>query len=226
MSKSKKITILKQCKPIEKNSAIVILDVFRATSMIYYLFNEGVKKIYPMNNIDEAFRLKHKIKNAILVGESKGVKPVDFDYNNSPTDIINKNISSNVIMSTTSGTKAIKYYRGHNVYIGSLLNAKYLSDYLNRKGYKKIYLLPTNNKDKKIYNEDYLCAKYIYCLIKNKNYNIKHKLDKIKKNKNLRFFKMDLQHRFPLIDFYLCTRLNKFNFIVIYKDEYIERLKI
>lgn len=223
MYNKKNVKIIKKNTTIEGNSAVIVIDVFRATSTMYYLFNNGTKRIYPVESIEKATNLKRILNNAILLGEEQGKKPDCFLFNNSPTDIINKKIKKDIIMSTSSGTKAICKYKNHDVYIGSLLNAKYLSEYLNKKQYKTIYLLPTNNKDRKKINEDYICAKYIMALIKKQRYFIVNKIKRLQKNKNLRFFKEELQERFPKNDFYLCTTLNIFDFILIYKDNYIKK---
>lgn len=50
----------------------VIIDVFRAFSLECYLYDMGVKEIRPVGTIEEAFQLKNKFKNSVLVGERHG----------------------------------------------------------------------------------------------------------------------------------------------------------
>lgn len=201
---------------IPKNSIVIIIDAFRATTVMHYLFSKDIKYIIPKRSIQEA--VKHK-KKSILVGEEKGYKPDIFDYNNSPYQLQDIKLSNKIVtMSTSTGTKSIlKFYKNNNIIlIGSFTNAKYLSEKL-KKEKKNIYIYPTNKKEKEEYNEDIICAKYIESLITDKYYNIREKLYNIKKNKELRFFKIDIQDRFPKEDFYLSTKLNIFSFVLEYK---------
>ena len=82
----------------------VIIDVFRAFSTACYAIDAGIEKIYPVGDIDLAFQLKKTNPNFLLVGERNEQKPLGFDFGNSPTDIINSNISAkNMIHTTSSG---------------------------------------------------------------------------------------------------------------------------
>lgn len=201
---------------IPKNSIVIIIDAFRATTVMYYLFSKNIKYIIPKGNIQDAVKNK---KKSLLIGEEKGYKPDIFDYNNSPYQLKDIKCSNKIItMSTSTGTKSIlKFYKNNNtVLIGSFTNAKYLSEKIKNEK-KDIYIYPTNKKEKEEYNEDIVCAKFIESLITNKYYDVEEKLYNIEKYKGLRFFKMDIQDRFPKEDFYLSTKLNIFNFVLEYK---------
>ena len=50
----------------------VIIDVFRAFSLECYLYDMGVKEIRPVGTIDDAFALRDKIADSVLVGERGG----------------------------------------------------------------------------------------------------------------------------------------------------------
>ena len=133
---------------IPKNSIVIIIDAFRATTVMYYLFSKDVKYIIPKRSIQEA--VKHK-KKSILVGEEKGYKPDIFDYNNSPYQLQDIKLSNKIVtMSTSTGTKSIlKFYKNNNIIlIGSFTNAKYLSEKLKKR--KKIFIyIPLIKKKKK-----------------------------------------------------------------------------
>lgn len=199
----------------KENDCVVIIDVFRATSVMMYLFSKGCKYIIPTMTVEECEKMKNN-KNIILVGEESGIKPDFFDYNNSPSEIINRNFRRmEIIQHSTSGTKAFKESKCNNIYVGSFLNAQFLAKKLKKK-YNNIYLYPTNKKNIHKYNEDFICAEYIVALLKEEIYDINYKIDGIYENKNLRFFKKKLQNRFPIEDAYLCTKKNIFNFSLKY----------
>lgn len=226
-AKRKNIEIIKFNKNKEKDKLdlIIVLDVFRATTTMYYLFDKNIKKIFPTNNCEEAEKLAKKIKKCKLVGEKNGIKPKRFDYGNSPNEIIQATFNNeNIVMSTSSGTKAILKYKCKNVIIGSLLNINAIIKYINKNNFHHIGICVTNNKDKKKYNEDYICAKYISSKIMSKKYNIVKVIKKLEEKKGNRFFKKELQDIFPKEDFYLSTKINIFDFVLKYNGKFIEKI--
>lgn len=84
----------------------------------------------------------------------------------------------------------------------------------------------------KTFDEDVLCAKYIKGMLENsslKNYD--EEIEKLKTTSGSKFFNESSQNDFPKRDFYLCTEVNKFSFILkVKKDEknnlYIEKIDV
>ena len=66
------------------NDLAIVIDLLRASTTISVALNT-FKRIVPINDIDEAIKLKEK-HNAILAGE---IKSSDFDVSNSPVQISN-----------------------------------------------------------------------------------------------------------------------------------------
>lgn len=81
-------------------------------------------------------------------------------------------------------------------------------------------------------DEDILCAKYIKGLLEDKPLNnMKEEIEKLKTTTGSKFFDELKQKDFPERDFYLCTEINKFDFILkVKKDEkgnlYIEKVNV
>lgn len=50
----------------------VIIDVFRAFSLECYLNDMGAKEIRPVGSVGEAFALRDRIPDSVLVGERHG----------------------------------------------------------------------------------------------------------------------------------------------------------
>lgn len=206
----------------KEDDCVIIIDVFRATSVMMYLFSKGCKYIIPTMTVEECKEFIN-IKDVILIGEEKGLKPDFFYFNNSPSEIIKGSFRKmGIIQHSTSGTKAIKKANCNNIYVGSFLNAQFLAQKLKER-YNNIYVYPTNKKNIHKYNEDYICAEYIIALLNNEIYDIDSKVDGIFKNKNLRFLKSNLQDKFPKEDAYLCTEKNIFNFLLKYDNNKILR---
>jgi 2-phosphosulfolactate phosphatase len=112
------------------DKAIVIVDIFRATSIICTMFMNGASKIIPVNDINEAIAYKEK---GFLVAAERNGKKMDFaDFGNSPFEFIPKKIKDKTIVySTTNGTQTInKCKENEIVLIASFLNLSAIAENL------------------------------------------------------------------------------------------------
>jgi len=86
----------------------VIIDVFRAFSAGCYAYDSGAVRIIATQSIEEAFSLKLKYNNSVLIGERDEKKIEGFDLGNSPTEIIKADLrGKTVIHTTTAGTSGL-----------------------------------------------------------------------------------------------------------------------
>jgi 2-phosphosulfolactate phosphatase len=156
----------------DKESIVVVIDVFRATSAICVAFHYGAEKIIPVASVDEAMEYK---KQGMLAGaERNAVKLDGFDFGNSPYDYMGEHVKGKTIaLTTTNGTQAIEAAReAYKVVIGSFLNIDTLCDWLIKQD-RNILLLCSGWKNK--FNlEDALFAGAVTTQIteKSKNYQL------------------------------------------------------
>ena len=108
----------------EKDNAVVIItDIFRATTSICAAFQNKVKSIIPVSEIEES--IAYKEKGYIVSGERDGKKLDCAEFGNSPFNFMEPRLQGKtVVMNTTNGTQAIKMVqKGNNlVGIGAFLN--------------------------------------------------------------------------------------------------------
>lgn len=181
-----------------------------------------------------AYNYKKKDNNFILIGERNGIILPGFDYGNSPSQIENIDFSGKTIIHTTScGTQGIvKAINAKKIITGSLVNAKAIARYITKNKINEISLVALCRTGKLPADEDILCAKYIKSLVEDKPLNnMKEEIEKLKITTGSKFFDKLKQKDFPERDFYLCTEMNKFGFVLkVKKDEeenlYIEKLEI
>jgi len=105
-----------------KNKVVVIVDIFRATSIICTLFMNGATKVIPVNDINEAIAYK---KKGFLVAAERNGKKLDFaDFGNSPFEFIPEKVKDKTIVyTTTNGTNTINLCKNFDlVIISSFLN--------------------------------------------------------------------------------------------------------
>ena len=212
----------------------VVIDVFRAFTVEPYLINNGAKKIIPVGNMQRAYDYKNEDNNIILIGERNGIILPGFDYGNSPSQIENVDFTEKVVIHTTScGTQGIvKSVNAKQIITGSLVNAEAIVRYIIKNKTEEISLLTLCKTGETPFDEDVLCANYIKGLLENNPLNnLKEQINKLKTTTGSKFFNKLKQKDFPERDFYLCTEVNKFNFVLkVEKDKkgdmYIKKIDV
>ena len=195
----------------------VVIDVFRAFTVEPYLIKNGAKKVIPVGDIKIAYEYKEKDKDYILIGERNGSILPGFDYGNSPSQIEKIDFKGRTIIHTTScGTQGIvKSINAKEVITGSLVNVTAIVKYIKQNNTKVVFLLALAKPGMKPFEEDLLCATYIKSLLENKPINnLNEKIKKLKETTAAKFFDKLKQKDFPQKDFYLCTEVDKFDFIL------------
>lgn len=141
----------------EYNEIVVVIDVLRATSAICTAFDNGVERLIPVAELDEAIGYMGK-PDHIVAAERNGEIVEGFDQGNSPYGFMGPGMAGKtVVLSTTNGTKTIKAaHDADTVLVGSLLNLTALSEWLIDQQ-KNVLLLCSGWKDK-LNLEDTICA--------------------------------------------------------------------
>lgn len=115
---------------LHAGSAIVIIDILRATSAICTAFENGASSIIPVEGVEEAREYK---KKGFLVAAERDGYVLDFaDFGNSPFNFTRERVSGKTIVySTTNGTGIIKMASSaDSIVIGSFLNISALTRWL------------------------------------------------------------------------------------------------
>lgn len=209
----------------------VIIDVFRAFSVGCYAFDAGAARIIATGSVEAAFLLKEKYKNSVLVGERDEKKIVGFDFGNSPTEIIKSDLNGKtVIHTTTAGTKGlINSSKADLVITGSIVNAAAVVRYIKTLRPKHVSLVAMGYRATISADEDILCADIIKAGLEDKKITFETKISELQNSSGKRFFNIENLDFSPPTDFFLCTMLNKFNFVLKAErrlDNNIDLLKI
>lgn len=206
----------------------VIIDVFRAFSTACYAFNLKAKKIIPIGNIAEAYKLKKENSEFILVGERNEQKPEGFDYGNSPSQLLTGDLTGKTIVHTTSsGTQGIvNAVSANEIITGSFVNAGAIVKYIQQKKPQIVSLVCMGYACEYPTDEDTLCAEYIKNKLEGKSSNFPAMVETIKSGDGRRFFDPLKQNWSPQKDFKLCLDLNRFDFVLkVEKDGELNYLR-
>lgn len=194
----------------------VIIDVFRAFSVEAYLFARGAEKIIPVGDYEIAYRLKEENPQMILAGERNGKILPGFDVGNSPSQLSVIDAKGKTVIHTTSaGTQGIVNAKNATEILGGcLLNAKATARYIKESKITDISLVCMGYAGKYPTAEDTLCAEYIKCLLEGKTIDLSLEIEKLKLTDGAKFFDKSQNDVFPTEDFFMCTEVDKFDFIM------------
>jgi len=210
----------------------VIIDVFRAFSTACYAFECGAYKIFPIGDIDQAYQIKNKNPDLVLVGERNEQKPPGFDFGNSPSQLLTGNLHGRTIVHTTSsGTQGIANAKNaEEIITGSFVNAGAIVSYILQKQPKTVSLVCMGYACEYPTDEDTLCAEWIKNELESKPNNFEKMVETIRNGSGARFFDPDKQSWSPQADFELCLDLNRFNFVLKVEQEgglnYLKQIKM
>ena len=141
-----------------KNKVVVIIDIFRATSVICTALNNGISEIVPISKLSDLNQ--YNTDDFLIAAEREGKIVQGFKFGNSPLTYLNKPEikGKKLVLTTTNGTRAINLCKADagNIIIASFLNITAVVNFLKNKG-KDVVILCSGWKGK-ISLEDTLFA--------------------------------------------------------------------
>lgn len=108
------------------NDVSIMVDVLRASTTITLALN-NFKRIIPCFTPEEAFELKNEL-GGTLAGERGGKQIEGFDIGNTPIGISNYETDDDTLILTTNNGTRILENMNSTVLVGSLINAKAVSE--------------------------------------------------------------------------------------------------
>ena len=201
----------------------VVIDVFRAFSLEAYMLASGVKEIYPIGNVDIAYKMKEENPTWILAGERGGAILPGFDTGNAPSELYKLDLNGKTVVHTTSaGTQGVANATEATELLGAgLVNARATAEYIRKSGAEEVSLVCMGLEAKEPTEEDTLCARYIKAILEGKEDEIDMpaEIENLKVTSGAKFFDEAQNSVFPRPDFFMCTEVDKFDFAICYDRE-------
>ncbi|MBN2666298.1 MAG: 2-phosphosulfolactate phosphatase [Bacteroidales bacterium] len=194
----------------------VIIDVFRAFSVACYAVDSGASRIIATGDPDEAFRVKERYPNSLMVGERNETKIAGFDFCNSPTEIIKCDLSGKTLIhTTTAGTVGlVSAVNADLIITGSLVNASAVARFIAEKKPGHVSLVAMGFRATISAEEDLLCAEYIKSKLEGREGNFDDRIAGLRHTAGQRFFNPENNDFSPPTDFFLCTMTDRFDFVL------------
>ena len=206
----------------------VVIDVFRAFSLEAYLFANGAEKIIPVGDESLARRLKAENPEFILAGERNGKILPGFDTGNAPSELWRLDIKGKTVVHTTSaGTQGIASAENAEEILGaSLVNASAPAEYIKSRGAEEVSLVCMGWAAQYPTEEDTLCAEYIKSMIDGEPFDIRSGVERLKYTSGAKFFDPNQNDVFPKEDFFMCTDVDTFDFVLKLENGYMKRKEL
>lgn len=195
--------------------AAVVIDVFRAFSLVPWAMMSGAATIVPVRTAAEALAWRERNPEVLLAGERDGKPLPGFDYGNSPSAIRDTNLEGRILIHRTSaGTQGLlaAFEAGASpVIAGSFLNASATVRYLRASGSDSISLVAMGWNGEEAALEDTLCADYLRALLRGEAADFQAMRRQIREDASGRRFFDPALPWFPEADFDACIAVDRFD---------------
>jgi len=143
----------------EPGAAVVMIDVFRASTTIAAALAGGARFVLPVTDVEQAVKLAEPYtENEVLLGGERECERIEgFQLGNSPREYTREVVAGKVvILTTTNGTQALAAAKdADTVLIGSFVNFSAVADAIA--GREAVTILCAGNNGR-LSLEDYACA--------------------------------------------------------------------
>ena len=189
---------------------VLVIDVLRAFSTAAYAFSCGAREIRLVSGVEEALELKEQTPNSKAMGEVGGLPPEGFDFGNSPTRILEQDLTGiTLIQRTGAGTQGAVRSKNANVMLAvSFVVAKATMEYVLRLKPEEITFVITGGADNA---EDLACAEFLQKQFLGQAVDTSNYIHRVISSRDA-FQHMDDHPQFPRSDLDYCTRINAFDF--------------
>ena len=211
----------------------VIIDVYRAFTTQSFAFENGVKDILNVADIEHALNMREKGLADYCMGEIGGIRPDNFDFGNSPYDLKGQNIKEKTIIHCTmNGTTGAKLASNADLILGgALINAKATVDFIKLQKPEIVSLVAMGARSpqgEKRTEEDELCAIYMKSLLEETPIDPDSVVEVIDSCKESKKFGDPLQLQYPIFDKIQALRINEFDHAILLErseDYLISKIK-
>jgi 2-phosphosulfolactate phosphatase len=193
---------------------VVVVDVFRAWASAYAALEAGAKEILLARDAEQALALRLDHPDWILVGERDGRMPVEFDFPNSPTIILQQNLTGRtVVLATDAGTPAVHAVENaKRVLLGSFIGASAVVDVLEKSSASEVLLLAPGDQGEIRSLEDTMCAMFLKNAVEGYPNSYEALRNYLRNLPSASMFFDSARTDAPEQDFDFCTDLDRFDF--------------
>jgi 2-phosphosulfolactate phosphatase len=193
---------------------VVVIDVLRAFSSAAYAFAAGAPSITLVATVEEAFAMKERIPEALIMGEVAGLPVPGFDFDNSPAAFDRIDLAGHgMIQRTSSGTQGvIRSRRADRLFACSFCCAGATARLIRHQSPDSVTFVVTGSGPDGRGDEDAACADFLEALLAGRMPDPAPFIGRVYASPAGRRFVDPGQPDFPLTDLEYCVRVDRFDF--------------
>jgi 2-phosphosulfolactate phosphatase len=194
----------------------VVIDVFRAFSTAAWAFHRGAHEVVLVGGVDEAFALRDRWPDALIMGEVHGRRVAGFDFGNSTTAIARADLTGRrLIQRTSAGTQGVVAAAAgaEEILLGSFVCAGAIVRYVERAAPAFVSLVAMGMRAEREAPEDEACAALLEARLSGRAIDAARLLDDLVHGGAGARFEEDSED-FPVSDVDYCLRLDAFAFVM------------
>jgi 2-phosphosulfolactate phosphatase len=152
--------------------SVAVIDVFRAFTTAALVLANGASQITMVGTVEEALTLRGTGAAQVCMGEVRGRKPTEFDFGNSPFELLNVAFyGATIVQRTSAGTRGIvaAARRADCLYAASLVTASATTQALRLGMPSLITLVAMGDNGTMRTDEDELCALHLRNLLEGRS---------------------------------------------------------
>jgi 2-phosphosulfolactate phosphatase len=197
-----------------ETDTVVVIDVLRAFTTAAYAFDLGAFEIILVSGIDEAFALRHRFPDALLIGEVDGFPVEGFDLGNSPSHLVNADLQDRrLIHRSTAGTQGVvRSANANNILATGLCCARATSQRVLSIGPGSVTLIQTGLLPGGWGDEDTACADLLEGLLTGDPPSVGAIINRVRASKAGQKFFDPVHAVFPASDLDLAVDIDRFDF--------------
>lgn len=194
----------------------MVIDVLRAFTTAAYAFSKGAKTIYCVAEVEKALELKSCIPGSLTMGEVNGFGIPEFDFNNSPTALMQHDIQEKIIIQrTTAGTQGlIRSSHAKTLVAASLVTAKATAEFIRLRSPEEIFFVETGITSDGRGDEDTACADYIEGILTGNPIPEEQIIERVRNSVNGQRFIQNASPDLPAEDLEFVCDINRFHWII------------
>jgi 2-phosphosulfolactate phosphatase len=200
---------------------VVVIDVLRAFTTAAHAFNCGSEKILPVARVEEAFQLRKRMAGSLIMGEVGGIKPVEFDFGNSPGEISGMDLRGRTLIQRTSaGTQGIlRAENADRLFAASFVVARATALQIQQIAPEVVSFIVTGESQGRDGDEDRACGEYIQSLIMGEAHDPRVFTQRVASSSVGQFFRLSKNPYISATDFELSIEADRFAFSMPIKRE-------
>jgi 2-phosphosulfolactate phosphatase len=205
-------TSLQDCH--NATGTVVVIDVLRAFTTAAFAFAADVKDIILVSTVEQAFELRRQRPDVLLMGEVNGLPIPGYDLSNSPSALVNLDLSGrHLVQRTSAGTQGvIRSTNADTLLTTSFVCATATAHFIKALQPTSVTFVLTGLRTAGWGDEDAACADYLEALLLGKKPNPQPYLQRVRHSPPGQLFSNPTQADFNQSDLDLCLQIDRFDF--------------